>query len=120
MAKAVRVRGLSINGAGSGLQGIKVMAANKVFIEDTVIDGFTGDGISVAGGAQVFVRNTTIRNNRGSGISVASGQVGISGVSLVFNGTGLTAAKGAIVSFKNNVIHGNKKDGDAPSPVEPR
>ena len=119
-AKAVRVRGLSINGAGSGLQGIKVMAANKVFIEDTVIDGFTGDGISVTGGAQVFVRNTTIRNNGGSGISVASGQVGISSVSLVFNGTGLTAAKVAIVSFKNNVLYGNKKDGDAPSPVEPR
>ena len=119
-AKAVRLRGLLINGAGTGLQGIKVIAANKVSIEDSVIDGFTMDGISVAGGAQVFVRNTSIRNNGGSGISVASGQVGISGVSLVFNGTGLTAAKGTIVSFKNNVIHGNKKDGDAPSLVEPR
>src|SRR5688572_30743174 len=53
--KAVRIRGLSINGAGSGLQGIKVIAAHKVSIEDTVIDGFTSDGITVVvpGAAQV-------------------------------------------------------------------
>jgi len=111
-AKTVRIRGLSLNGAGSGLQGIKVIAASKVFIEDTVIDGFT-DGIEVAEGAQVFVRNTTIRNNSGAGISVAPGsEVALSGVTVVYNGTGLaTAAGGAIISFQNNAIHGNGTDG---------
>ena len=122
-AKAVRLRGLSINGAGTGLQGIKVIAASKVIIEETVIDGFT-DGISVtsSGGAQVFVKDTMIRNNSGSGIIVASGgsQVIISDVAVVYNGTGLAAAGGSIISFKNNIIYGNKKDGEPTSTVAPR
>src|SRR2546427_4104044 len=58
----VRLRGLSINGIGSGVNGINVMAANKVVIEDCVIDGFTKNGINVVAGA-VFVKNTAIRNN---------------------------------------------------------
>src|SRR5437870_7826080 len=53
----VRLRGLSINGIGSGVNGINVMAANKVVIEDCVIDGFTKNGINVVAGA-VFVKNT--------------------------------------------------------------
>lgn len=116
-ANSVRIRGLSLNGLSNGLQGIKVIAASKVFVEDTVIDGFK-DGIGVAsGGAQVFVKDTTIRNNSGAGISVASGsRVILSNVAVVFNGTGLAAAPGgAIISFKNNVIFGNGTDGNPTS-----
>jgi hypothetical protein len=112
-AKSVSLRGLTINGAGTGIQGIRVMAANRVSVEDTVIDGFTTNGITVEAG-QVFVRNTAIRNNAGAGISVAAGggQVGITDVSLVFNGTGLV---GAVTQFNNIVMYGNKK-GDPPLP----
>jgi hypothetical protein len=118
-AKTVRLRGLSINGAGSGVNGIRVIAANKVSIEDTVIDGFTANGINIetTGATQVFVKNTTIRNNAGSGINVAAGtsQVGMSDVAVVFNGTALSGPSGAIISFKNNVLYGNKKDGIPPA-----
>lgn len=124
VAKTVRIRGLTINGAGSGLQGVKVIAASKVVIEDTVIDGFTdGVGVSVVGTAQVFIKSTVIRNNSGVGISVASAgnQVAISDVAVVFNGTGLaTAAGGTIVSFRNNIIYGNKKDGEPTSSLVQR
>ncbi len=117
----VRIRGLSINGAATGTHGIRILAAKKVFIEDTVIDGFKTHGINVetTSAAQVFVKSTTIRNNEGAGINVGSGesQVGISGVTVVYNGTGLAAAGGAIISFKNNVIYGNKKDGAPTSSV---
>ncbi len=123
-AKAVRIRGLALNGAGEGTQGIRVIAASKVSVEDTVIDGFQ-DGILVAvpGAAQVFVKDTTIRNNSGAGISVASGssQVALSAVTVIHNGTGLAVTGGgAIISFKNNVIHGNGKDGEPTSSVERR
>lgn len=104
-AKTVRLRGLSINGAGTGLHGILVTAANKVSIEDTVIDGFTINGITVRTG-QVFIKNTNIRNNAGSGINVAAGaQAAISDVSVIYNGTGLA---GDIKSFNNIVLYGNK------------
>ena len=69
-AKSVRLRGISINGVGTGLNGINIVAANRVTVEDIVIDGFTGSGIKVAGGA-AFVRNTSIRNNV-VGITVGS------------------------------------------------
>ena len=114
-AKAVRIRGLSLNGAGTGIQGINVIAANKVTVEDTVIDGFVNNGINVATGV-VFVRNTTIRNNASAGINVANGgQVAIADVSLIFNGTGLAGASGSISSFGNIVLYGNKS-GDTKPP----
>jgi hypothetical protein len=122
-ARAVRLRGLSINGAGSGIHGIRVIAANNVSVEDTVIDGFSKDGISVeTKSAQVFVKETTIRNNGGSGINVVAGgsQLAISDVTVLYNGTGLAAGGGTIISFNNNVIYGNKKDGDPTSSAAPR
>ena len=124
VAKSVRIRGLSINGASTGLQGIKVSAASKVVIEDSVIDGFKdGVGVASAGAVQVFIRKCVIRNNVGAGIrvDVAGNQVAISDVAVVFNGTGLTTiAGGSIVSFRNNIIFGNKKDGDPTSSLPPR
>jgi hypothetical protein len=110
-AKTVRIRGLSINGAGNGINGINVIAANKVSVEDSVIDGFTVNGINVQAGV-LFVRNTTIRNNAGAGISVsAAAQAGISDTSLIFNGTGLS---GAVTQF-NSFLYGNKSGDPAPS-----
>ena len=112
LATTVRLRGLSINGMGAGSHGIRVIAANNVSIEDTVIDGFSKTGINVEStrGAQVFVKNTTIRNNAGSGINVVSSvlpirnKVAISGVAVVFNGTSLTAGAGDIIFYEDNVV----------------
>src|SRR4026208_484529 len=44
--KAVRLRALDINGASTGINGISILAANNVWIEDSVIDGNTGNGSS--------------------------------------------------------------------------
>jgi hypothetical protein len=111
-AKSVRIRGLSINGAGSGVNGIRVIAANKVSIEDTVINGHVTNGIYVeTRTGQVFVKNATISNNAGVGINVViGGQAAISDVSLIYNGMGLV---GPIFKFNNNVLYGNKT-GDPP------
>ena len=108
-AKSVRIRGLTINGAGSGIHGIRVIAADKVSIEDSVIDGFNTNGVTVQAGT-VFVRNTVIRNNAGAGISVGPGgaQAALSDSSVIFNGTGLGGPAGSVVSFSNVVLFGNK------------
>ena len=83
-AKTVRLRGLSINGGGNGLTGIKVVAAKRVSIEETVIDGFTLDGVAVASAdsVRVFLQSVTIRNNAGNGLIVsgAGNWTAISGV----------------------------------------
>jgi len=141
--KAFKLRGVSINGAGTGTNGIRILAANIVNIEDVVIDGCTQHGISVEAAAQVVVKGSSIRNNTGSGIngfsaggpvdiavvnSLISGNgTGVSassastlrlaGNTIVFNTTGLTADGGKIFSFKNNTIDGNGKPGVTPSPA---
>ncbi|MEK6335708.1 MAG: hypothetical protein AABM67_12325 [Acidobacteriota bacterium] len=102
---AVRLRGLSINGLGTGTDGISISRdAGAVSVEDCVIDGFKGSGINVGGG-RLFVRNTTIRNNVTAGLTVTAGKVGIADTALVFNGVGIS---GTVKSLGNVYLFGNK------------
>jgi len=85
--RSVRLRGLSLNGTGlsgtvgtrTGLDGIRILQASSVFVEDTVINDFSQQGIKVAAGEGVNLAldNVTIRNTSGSGVtlSTAAGQV---------------------------------------------
>ena len=135
----VRLRGLHINGVGTGQNGVTVTVADKVFIENSVIDGFINHGVEVenATNVKVFVNNCSIRNNAGFAIGgVPAGQTGIwvsnsqlagsqigvsagtnvtfwlSSNSITFNINGLTAQKGGnIISFGNNSIDGNESNG---------
>jgi Periplasmic copper-binding protein (NosD) len=141
--KAVKIRGLSINGAGTGISGIRIVAASTLNVEEVVIDGCTQHGISVEGNSQVVVKNSTIRSNagagisglstsgpidimvvnsllngNGTGISAGSGTVfRLSGNTIAFNTTGLSAPQGKIVSFRNNSIDGNGTNGAPTSTV---
>jgi hypothetical protein len=104
--KPVRLRGLSINGVGKGTNGINIILAGLVSVEDCVIDGFTANGIKVASGV-VFVRNTTIRNNVTAGITITAGYVGLADVALVFTGTALVGGP-KVQSLGNVYMYGNK------------
>jgi hypothetical protein len=133
--KAVRIRGLQINGSANGMNGIRVIAANSVSIENVVIDGFTLSGVSVEGAAQVAVRNSSIRATQTAvNVNPVSGTADatVTGTSLTFNGTGVNAgtngtarlsgntiaynttgltATGKIYSFGNNVLDANGTNG---------
>jgi len=116
-AKSVRLRGLSINGVGTGTHGINVIAANRLVVEDTVIDGFVTTGINVRDSA-VFVKNTSIRNNPGRGIILARGQLGLTDVSLVFNDTALAGTFTLMTWFNNVVLFGNRTGDSKPPGVK--
>jgi hypothetical protein len=105
----LRIRGLNMNGVSTGLNGIRVVKASSVSVENTVIDGFAA-GISVEGAAKVFLSNVSIRNNT-SGILTADGTVYLNGTRIFGNKTGLSIKGGSVVSFKNNMIVGNGTDG---------
>jgi hypothetical protein len=111
MANAlVRLRGLSINGLSTGINGVNIIESGKVSIEDCVIDGFKSSGIYVGMGT-VFVKNTTIRNNVTAGITVKPGaNAGLVGVGLVFNGVGISGTAKQIGSV---FLYGNTT-GDPP------
>jgi hypothetical protein len=72
--KAVTIRAVSINGAGSALDGIKILAATQVHVQNCFItgqNGSPGNGIDTrAGGGFLEVNNTTITNCAANGISV--------------------------------------------------
>jgi hypothetical protein len=90
--RTVRLRNLNINGADTGLIGIRIIGAaqsagSEVFIEDTLIDGMFGGtarGISDerSGGGELYITNTTVRNTGATGIVVlpASGATTINAV----------------------------------------
>jgi len=65
--KTVRLDWLNINGASTGLDAIRFIGGTALFVENTLIDGFTGDGIeassaSLAAVNQLHMRNVSIRN----------------------------------------------------------
>ena len=103
--KAVRLRGLSINGANTGIHGIRILAASVVNIEDGVIDGFTTHGISVEASTspKITVDKMFIRNNAGNGINtfITGGTVNLSisnsQISNTANGINLTNFTKAII-----------------------
>ncbi len=134
--KTVRIRGLDINGGGTGINGIRILSAAKVFIEDTLIDGFVQNGISVesASPSQIVVSNTAIRNTNigislhpGSGAAstsltvensrIAGNQTGLSSdgadlnvhnSSVLYNTNGIQAGAGSTIRLSNATIIGNK------------
>ena len=64
------LRGLDINGAGTGVDGIRFLQGASLTVEDCRIYGFTSNGIEATHGvgSRLFVRNTTISGNAGGGI----------------------------------------------------
>jgi hypothetical protein len=118
----VMIRGLTFEGLGTGLDGIQVTQAAKVYIQDCQINGFTGFGIDFKpnnAGSALFVTNTTVRNNgnfsanTGGGIFI--GPNAVTGVDATLIGThiqgdlrGLLVQDGADVTMKDGEAVSNK------------
>ncbi|HEY0376199.1 MAG TPA: right-handed parallel beta-helix repeat-containing protein [Pyrinomonadaceae bacterium] len=128
--KSVRLRGLSLNGADingtDGIQGIRIVAADKVYIEDTLIDNFdtsggtNGRAISDerTNGGKLFVTNTIIRNSGANAVVVfpSAGSTQITAVldRVVIEGStlsGVFAGPGSRVTVKDSNITGNGNAG---------
>lgn len=74
--KSVTLRGLSINGNGSGLRGVRIIAALAVFVENCNITGQGGSpGVGIqderTSGGLLEIKGTAITNNIGAGLSVS-------------------------------------------------
>jgi hypothetical protein len=61
----VVLRGLTIEGLGTGLAGVKFNSGNSLYIEDCTINNFTANGIDFdpSGTSFLTVKDTTIRNS---------------------------------------------------------
>jgi hypothetical protein len=73
---AVVLRGLDIEGLGTGLNGITVITGGTVFVEKCTINHFTQSGINFAptvAGSQLHVSDTIVRNSGNFGASTGQG-----------------------------------------------
>ncbi|NBD09347.1 MULTISPECIES: right-handed parallel beta-helix repeat-containing protein [Corallococcus] len=120
----VILRNLTIQGTGTGLDGIRIMAASQVHIEGCTLMGFTGSGIHVladAGAPKLFVRNTSINGasskppavptDTTAGIQVESGTAMIDHGQIIAAITGLGALNGAQVTVNDTTFAGNSAEG---------
>ncbi|MBU8894291.1 right-handed parallel beta-helix repeat-containing protein [Corallococcus sp. H22C18031201] len=120
----VILRNLVIQGAGTGLDGIRILAASQVYVEGCSLMGFTGSGIHVltdAGAVQLFVRNTSINGasskppaaptDMTAGIHVESGSAIIDHAQVVSAITGLGVLGTAQVTAHDLTLAGNTGEG---------
>jgi hypothetical protein len=114
--KSVVLRGLSINGAGSGsqagLRGVSIVSATLVTLDHVAIENFTQQGVADVRTTpgRLFIRNSVIRNNAGVGI-LAAGTTGtnvsIENTHSINNALGLATGAGNAVKITRSVFSGN-------------
>lgn len=114
----VTIRGISINGFCNGINGINILSAKTVNVEDCVIFRFnTGNGITAndSNGLNLNVRDTIIRDNTLDGINTTSSagfiNVSLERVRLSGNSNGLHARSGTKASARECVFSNNTTNG---------
>ncbi|HEX4965360.1 MAG TPA: right-handed parallel beta-helix repeat-containing protein [Thermoanaerobaculia bacterium] len=117
----VVLRGLSIDGQGLGIDGIRFLNGLSLTIENCLINRVTQKGInfSPAGGSQLYVKNTVIRNNNfnaGAGIVIQPGDAGsaevtIDHVQIERNALGIEVDNHSKVSIRDSEISRSASDG---------
>ncbi len=112
--KAFKLRGVSINGAGTGINGIRVLSALQVDLDEVVIQGVTQHGVSfenTTGTTKASLSGVTINNNVGNGINafIIGGNLslGITNSRLLNNATGLNLSNGTKATIINSSVTGN-------------
>jgi len=120
--KAVRLRALDINGASTGINGVSILSATNVFVEDCVIDGNTGNGstsgigirMALSGSGSLFVTDTMIHKNvTGIRVTTTSGfaVANIRNSNIENCTTGVEAAANGFVTVFGSRIAGNASSG---------
>ena len=113
---SVRLRGISINGAGNGLNGIRVVGSSaRLVLEEVVIDNFTTHGISIennSGTFRLIMKDTTIRNNGTHGINTfltggALASISITDSLIASNNNGLNQGVSVTSTIQNSTFTNN-------------
>jgi len=113
----VRLRGLSINGAGNGINCVRVLGSGtvKLTLDEVVCSGFATHGISVetsTGSSKIVVFNSSFRNNAGNGINTfvtgtGSTTIAVDGSLFANNGVAVNLGSAATGSVHDSVVSNN-------------
>jgi hypothetical protein len=115
----VVLRGLDVEGVGTGLNGIRFLAGGVLHIESCTVNGFVQNGLdAIAPNSEVYVKDSIFRNNPGStfaGVRVLTGsgtiKAMLSNVLMENNFDGLQVGNNARVDVNDSVAAGNSNVG---------
>ncbi len=113
----INLRGLDIDGGGSGGVGIQFSSGQSLNIQKSAVRGFQNSGISFApnGPGKLFITDTTVTNKANNGISVTSSGSAVSAainrVTASRNGTGILAYGGNASVTIIDTVAGNNSYG---------
>lgn len=116
---SIRLRNLSIDGAKTGISGVRFLAGGALILDNVRIHDFSsGHGVHFVptGSARLIVNDSAITNNLGPGISVQPdvagfARVSLDNVKLNNNFSGLQAQQRSVVSIRNSFISHNNNYG---------
>ena len=113
----VNLRNLYLDGAGTGINGVRFLLGSALHVENCVISGFTGKGLDIepTSTTSLAVTNTIIRNNTGAsggGILLKPGVGGsikstFQGVVVNRNQFGLRAESNTETTIRSSSFSGN-------------
>jgi hypothetical protein len=112
----VVIRSVSINGVGTGINGIRFLAGKSLTLDNVTISGFTTRGVdmSMAATAKLIARNTRITNGAtGIFITTTGGtaQASLEDVHLTGLTNGVEVSSNGRATISNSVISGNSSNG---------
>lgn len=115
---AVTLRSISINGGGTGLNGIRVLAVSKLHVENVTIEGLTQQGVDFepSGSAVLYMHNVSIREATGGAVLIKPSGTGTAtatlvGVMMDSSGRGLRVEDRSVVSVRDSRAVGNAANG---------
>ena len=107
----VYLRGIEVNGLGTGINGIRFLSGKALVVDNCDIYGFTTNGVDVAlgaAGSSVTVKDCTILNLGGAGIrsttSVGTVSVPVDHVNITRAATGVESFTGGNASVSNSIV----------------
>lgn len=113
----VRLRGLSINGAGNGINCVRVLGSGtvKLTLDEVVCSGFATHGVSIetsTGSSKIVVLNSSFRNITGNGINsfvtgAGSTTVAIDSSLFAFCGVGVNLGVASVGSIVDSTVSNN-------------
>ncbi len=107
----VRLRNLTINGIGSGINGIRYLSGLAVFIQEVDIWDFTSNCVDVATGSTagaLTIENSSFSNCSGAGVNVATNNltasVDLHNVRIWKTANAINAQNGARVNVRDSIL----------------
>ena len=110
VADVVTLRNLQINGAGTtlGINGIRVLNATSVVLDNVNVFGFGTNGLVTEGTSRLYATGGVFSNNAIGVHSTASSIMTIENSSIVANTIAVQPDLGSTMNLSNNGVYNNK------------